>query len=92
MLALALHLLGLGYFRAGGEQYADENESYGITTLRCEHATIRRDAVASDYPATSGVRRTLLIEDPEVVRAVRSLIRRNQRRTTLAVAQRIRLG
>ncbi|EUA05836.1 eukaryotic DNA topoisomerase I, catalytic core family protein [Mycobacterium kansasii 732] len=76
VLALALHLLDLGYFRAGGEQYADDNDSYGIATLRCEHVTVRRDAVAFDYPAKSGVRRTLDIDDAEVVRAVRSLTRR----------------
>ncbi|MGV7716423.1 DNA topoisomerase IB, partial [Mycobacterium kansasii] len=50
--------------------------SYGIATLRCEHVTVRRDAVAFDYPAKSGVRRTLDIDDAEVVRAVRSLTRR----------------
>ena len=41
VLALALHLLDLGYFRAGGEQYAEENESYGLATLLCEHVTVR---------------------------------------------------
>src|ERR1700749_2952570 len=33
VLALALHLRDRAYFRAGGEQYAEENESYGIATL-----------------------------------------------------------
>ena len=33
VLALALQLLDLGYFRAGGEQYAEENNSFGIATL-----------------------------------------------------------
>ena len=42
MLALALHLLDLGYFRAGGEQYAEENNSYGIATLLCEHVTLQQ--------------------------------------------------
>ena len=77
MLALALHLLDRGYFRAGGEQYADENESYGLATLLCEHITVRKDSVAFDYPAKSGVRRTLEITDQAVVRAVRSLLRRD---------------
>ena len=76
VLALALHLLDRGYFRAGGEQYAEEHESYGLATLQCEHVTLRDDSVAFDYPAKSGVQRTLTIEDPEVVRAVRSLLRR----------------
>ncbi len=34
VLALALALLDRGYFRAGGEQYADEHESYGLATLQ----------------------------------------------------------
>ena len=79
VLALALHLLDLGYFRAGGEQYADENNSFGIATLRCDHVTLQRQAVEFDYPAKSGVRRTLTIDDPEVVRSVRALLRRPER-------------
>ena len=79
VLALALRLLDRGYFRAGGEQYADEHESYGIATLLCEHVTLRGDAVAFDFPAKSGVRRTTEIEDAEVVRAVRALMRRPDR-------------
>ncbi len=75
VLALALHLLDLGYFRAGGEQYAEENNSYGIATLRCEHVTLQSQAVEFDYPAKSGVRRTLLIDDAEVIRSVRALVR-----------------
>jgi DNA topoisomerase I len=76
VLALALYLLDCGYFRAGGEQYAEENESYGLATLLCEHVTVHRGIVSFDYPAKSGVRRTYGIEDAEVVRAVRSLTRR----------------
>jgi DNA topoisomerase I len=78
-LALALRLLDRGYFRAGGEQYAEEHESYGIATLLCEHVTVHRNAVEFDYPAKSGVRRTLEIEDPAVVRSVRALMRRTER-------------
>jgi DNA topoisomerase IB len=85
VLGLALHLLDRGYFRAGGEQYAEDNDSYGIATLLCEHVTLRADAVAFDYPAKSGVRRTVDIEDPEVVRTVRSLLRRRHRTTRFLV-------
>ncbi|MBW0013164.1 DNA topoisomerase IB [Mycobacterium sp.] len=77
VLALALRLLDRGYFRAGGEQYAEEHESYGIATLLCDHVTVRRHSVQFDYPAKSGVRRTIEIEDPEIVRAVRALLRRS---------------
>jgi DNA topoisomerase I len=87
VLALALRLLDRGYFRAGGEEYAEEHESYGIATLLCEHVTVRRDAVEFDYPAKSGVRRTVEIEDAGVVRAVRSLMRRAQRTERLLVCR-----
>jgi len=87
VLALALHLLDHGYFRAGGEEYAEEHESYGIATLLCEHVTVRRDAVAFDYPAKSGVRRTLEIEDGQVVRAVRALLRRSAHDERLLVCR-----
>ncbi|KHO23359.1 DNA topoisomerase IB [Mycolicibacterium setense] len=75
VLALGLRLLDLGYFRAGGDHYAEENNSFGVATLLREHITLHPDAVEFDYPAKSGVRRMLLVEDPAVVRAVRSLQR-----------------
>ena len=87
VIALALQLLDLGYFRSGSEQYAEENNSFGLATLKCEHVTLQRDAVEFDYPAKSGVRRTLLIEEPEVVRSVRALMRRPDRTERLLVCR-----
>jgi DNA topoisomerase I len=77
VLALALRLLDRGYFRSGGEQYAEENESYGVSTLLREHVTVHRDTIEFDYPAKSGVQRTIDVEDSGVLRAVRSLMRSN---------------
>lgn len=87
VLALALRLLDRGYFRAGSEQYAEEHESYGMATLLCEHVTLRRNAVGFDFPAKSGVRRCVEIEDAEVVRAVRALMRRPERTERLLVCR-----
>lgn len=87
VLALALQLLDRGYFRAGGEQYAEEHESYGLATLQREHVRLRHGAVAFDYPAKSGVRRTLEVKDPEIVRAVRALLRRDERTDRLLVCR-----
>ncbi|WP_458319771.1 DNA topoisomerase IB [Mycolicibacterium brisbanense] len=75
VLAVGLRLLDLGYFRAGGDQYAEENNSFGIATLMGEHVTVHSGSVEFDYPAKSGVRRVLDIEDPDTVRAVRNLRR-----------------
>lgn len=87
VIALALLLLDLGYFRAGGEQYAEEHESYGLATLRRDHVTVRETTVVFDYPAKSGVRRTLEIDNPEVTRAVRALMRRDDRSERLLVCR-----
>jgi len=87
VLALALHLLDRGYFRAGGEQYAEENESYGIATLLCEHVDVDGEAVSFDYPAKSGVQRRLQLADPEVARAVRELLARGKRADRLLACQ-----
>lgn len=87
VLALALRLLDRGYFRAGGEQYAEENDSYGLSTLLCEHVVVRRSAVEFDFPAKSGIRRTVEIEDADVVRAVRALMRRPNRTERLLVCR-----
>lgn len=87
VLALALQLLDRGYFRAGGEQYAEEHEHYGLATLLCEHVAFRDGAVLFDYPAKSGVRRSVEIDDPAVVRAVRALMRREGRSDRLLVCR-----
>jgi len=87
VLALALHLMDRGYFRAGGEQYAEDNESYGLATLLCEHVSLQRNTVSFDYPAKSGVQRNLQIEDAEVVRAVRALLRRDGHSDRLLVCR-----
>jgi DNA topoisomerase-1 len=75
VLAVAQYLIDCGYFRAGGEEYAQENGSYGLATLLREHVRAGRDCVQFDYPAKSGVRRTVSLEDPLVIRAVRALLR-----------------
>lgn len=75
VLALAQHLIDQGYFRAGGEEYAQENGSFGLATLRRDHVRLRRDSVEFDYPAKSGVRRTISLADPLVIKVVGSLLR-----------------
>src|SRR5271156_812175 len=75
VLALAQHLIDQGYFRAGGEEYTQENGSFGLSTLLRDHVRLHQGSVEFDYPAKSGVRRTVSLDDPLVIRAVRSLLR-----------------
>jgi DNA topoisomerase I len=75
-LACAVRLLDLGFFRVGGEVYAEENESFGLATVRREHVTIKRSEVVFDFPAKSGRWRVQSIRDAAARRALEAMYRR----------------
>jgi DNA topoisomerase I len=75
-LACAVRLLDRGFFRIGSEDYAEENDTYGIATMRKRHVTIAGDQVSFDYEAKGGQRRLQTIGDPEVAGVVRALKQR----------------
>jgi len=75
-LACAVRLLDLGFFRVGGEEYAETNESYGVATVLREHVSIENGEVVFDFPAKSGQRRVQSIRDPEVKAAIEAMRRR----------------
>jgi DNA topoisomerase-1 len=75
-LACAVRLLDLGFFRIGGEEYAETNESYGVATILREHVSIEGEEVVFDFPAKSGQRRVQSIRDPEVRAAIEAMRRR----------------
>jgi DNA topoisomerase IB len=77
VLACAIRLLDVGLFRIGNQVYAEENGSYGLTTLERRHAELDgRDAVVFDYTAKGGLRRRQRIRDRDVRRVVAALKRR----------------
>ena len=69
-------MLELGFFRIGGETYAEENDTYGLATLRKEHVRVRNDCIEFDYDAKSGQRRQCQVVDPEVRDVIVTLRRR----------------
>jgi DNA topoisomerase IB len=75
-LACAIRLLDLGFFRIGGEEYAEENESYGVATVLREHVTRRNGEVIFDFPAKSGQRSVRSIRDAAVAEAIEAMRRR----------------
>jgi DNA topoisomerase-1 len=77
VLACAVRMLDRGFFRVGGEDYAVENESYGLATIHKRHVQLLDDnRLLFDYPAKSGQRRVQSIVDPEVYEIVGELKRR----------------
>jgi len=73
VLACAVRLLDRGFFRIGSEDYAEENETYGIATMRKRHVTVNGERVVFDYQAKGGQRRVQVIGDRKVSRLVKTL-------------------
>jgi DNA topoisomerase I len=77
VLACAARLLDQGFFRIGGEEYAEENESYGLATMQKHHVTLEpENVIRFDYPAKSGKRHVRSVVDPAVYDVVSALKRR----------------
>lgn len=85
VLAGAVRLLDLGFFRIGSEGYAEENGSFGLATLLRSHVKLLDGCtLAFDYPAKGGVQRAQSVVDPGVYEFVRRLRRRRSGEQLLA--------
>ncbi|WP_244178610.1 DNA topoisomerase IB [Streptomyces rubellomurinus] len=76
VLGCATRLLDLGFFRIGAPGYERDNGSYGLTTLRRDQVSVRRDRIHFAYRAKSGRERDLVLTDRTTATAVRALLRR----------------
>ncbi|MGI8593471.1 MAG: DNA topoisomerase IB [Solirubrobacteraceae bacterium] len=76
VLACAARLLDLGFFRVGGEGYAEQNKSFGLATMQRRHVRFRGEEIVFDYPAKSGRQRVQAIVDADARAVVERLKRR----------------
>jgi DNA topoisomerase I len=77
VLAGAIRLLDRGFFRIGTEDYAEQNQTYGLATMEKRHVTLEEGSLLRfDYVAKGGKRRVQSIVDPEVYELVAALKRR----------------
>jgi len=84
VLACAVRLLDVGFFRIGSDDYAERNESYGLTTMLRRHVSIDGNELVFDFPAKSGQRRVQAITDADALRVVADLKRRRAGEQLLA--------
>jgi DNA topoisomerase I len=84
VLACAVRLLDLGFFRVGSERYAAENETFGLATLRKRHLRFERGEAVFDYRAKGGKPHVQSLADPTVLPTLRALKRRDGGRALLA--------
>lgn len=75
-LACAVRLMDRGFFRIGSEDYAEENDTYGIATMGKRHVTVFDDEITFDYEAKGRQRRIQAIGDPVAAEVVHALKKR----------------
>ena len=73
VLACAVRLLDRCFLRIGGEEYAEENETFGLATLRRSHVRLEGDTLILSFPGKGGRERRQSLVDPRVCAVVRQL-------------------
>jgi DNA topoisomerase-1 len=72
VLATVVSLLEATFIRVGNPEYARENHSYGLTTLRRKHVNIKGSTVTFHFKGKSGVEHTIDVSDRRLARIVRT--------------------
>lgn len=72
VLAAIVHLLDTTLIRVGNDDYAKQNNSYGLTTLENRHVAIQGDEVRFRFTGKSGKQWSLRVRDRRVAKIVRA--------------------
>jgi DNA topoisomerase-1 len=76
VMACLLRILGTCFIRPGSQQYAEDNQSFGLATLRAKHVKVKGDTVIFDFPGKSGKQQHRELKDQQVARVVRECLKR----------------
>jgi len=71
VLATVVRLLETTLIRVGNEEYARQNRSYGLTTLRSKHVTVEGPRLRFEFRGKGGKRHDVDITDRRLARVVR---------------------
>jgi DNA topoisomerase I len=72
VLATVVHLLERTLIRVGNDEYAKNNQSYGLTTLRSDHVEVQGSEVRFQFKGKSGKEWSLAMRDRRVARIIRA--------------------
>jgi DNA topoisomerase-1 len=70
VLATIIRLMETTLIRVGNEEYARQNHSYGLTTMRNKHVAIDGSTVTFNFQGKSGVKHTVDITDRRIAKIV----------------------
>ncbi|AGY59939.1 DNA topoisomerase IB [Gloeobacter kilaueensis] len=71
VLAAVVRLLESTLIRVGNEEYARQNDSYGLTTLRDEHVEVKGSTIRFQFRGKSGKDHTISLTDRRLARVVK---------------------
>lgn len=71
VLATVVAIMDEAHIRVGNDEYAKTNDSYGLTTLKHQHARVRGSKVVFHFRGKSGVVHDIAVDDPKIARVVR---------------------
>ena len=72
VLALIVQLLEKTLIRVGNDEYAKQNRSFGLTTLRDGHVNVQRGRVKFTFRGKSGIEHEIELDDPRLARLVKA--------------------
>ncbi|BDB28446.1 DNA topoisomerase IB [Cupriavidus sp. P-10] len=72
VVAAVVVLLDATLVRVGSPRYAQQNRTYGLTTLRRRHVTVRGSRLRFQFTGKSGITHDVSVNDPRLARVVRN--------------------
>ncbi|MDH2349527.1 DNA topoisomerase IB [Bradyrhizobium sp. SSUT112] len=72
VLATVVHLLETTLIRVGNDDYARQNNSYGLTTLKNRHVAVERDEVRFRFTGKGGKQWSLRMRNRRVAKIIRA--------------------
>ena len=72
MLAAIVRLLETTLIRVGNEEYAKENASYGLTTLRNRHVKVNGSTVHFEFRGKSGIKHAIDFRDRRLAKILKT--------------------
>ncbi len=70
LLATVVRLLDKTLIRVGNDEYARENNSFGLTTLRRRHVRVDGGTLRFSFRGKSGVEHSISLSDPRLARII----------------------
>lgn len=74
VIATVVWLLEHTFIRVGNDEYAKENKSFGLTTLRNRHVTVKGSSLKFEFAGKSGVKHLVDIHHPKIAKIIKRCI------------------